>query len=1362
MDGRSTEEIVTSLETLALDQHIQRGSGIPSERWSVASGLTIHVPNKSKRNTKEKHSDSLSSSSSSSSEENDNSSSSEEDSDGNSNNNSDKEEKDEDEDEDEDNNENNENSASSDEDIDDEEEVFVEDNLERRFLGTIRFCARYVAILEQYIEIDKLNSHHPTKKPVIGKEDDNVLVIPEEDEDSDLEEEEDNSIGSNSSSSDDDEEANKRKEEEKQAKETAKILAAQKRRRKENRKREQAAIEPQTMQECLYHFRALQIQLAIILHDLLLPHSNKKCHTINEKSLASVVEVLEPVLTKSVLTLCDEPPLTNPNYFTLRARAADSLFSCRLRTYNTLANYIDIESDCLEEIDTLRTIRKKKPGYWVCHQCHLVNQPNTKTCISCHEKKKIPLDSTTQASRERREKYRALHLRAATRAKFSAELCEDVAKRYPLQSAHSNAQLFRVLEARSLLAAARAVPLDYGKKAATNSVLLAQNANENLTKYWRHETSMLLEGRAVLYGCLWLRMIEDFTKTRDLFHMKKYKTSSTRYRAMGKNLVALMEIIEEDIVFEEKQGVRSDYIVVGGGEEDWRQSTKDNPQDWESHEDEHGRKYWYSPSTKRTTQREPPPPKAIVKRRSLSAFMQGDVNAPPSPLPKLKLKKQQVFHLGFHYWGERIHLAEPLGHHMGDDFPFVDVTLIDYQFGQMTVNDPLITNPLLHLMRSFGNHIKTLAVRCLANAGASRDKNHQFEGAQRAFVDGLNLLSGATSKSKRQVLVALNHGRLSATIRRYAVTSMHRHLLHTASKGCQFMEGPLLQRDYRSAVIMLDDAVETAEVYIAQVVRYQMTNAAKNMRRTQLKICCHLGMALEKIHQYEAATEAYDRAVQLSRDIEHVTKDRREEIKCMMRIAVVLMKGAKNSADGIAMGAAQYSKVKEACRRPLSADLIEKNGGFDIHMINWLQDASVTCLTRTAVAELWFDVEKKGRKHYAADVLQKFWRMCVIKRFQREMRERRRNNMAIRLQCTFRRWLAKRLVDWKRLVRDDKRVGVPLRHQTTRKLQRWWHQLAYELREGRDAGVYFAIIIQRYYRGHVICHRLLPKKKRQALLEARHAMKSDQTVQIQKIYRGYHARKKFTEMTDKFQKAVWREYLDEQVGYIQRLGRYYLAKKRRAYLAELRNEASTLQLRENSSIKIQTRMYRGPRDRAIAYYLRSIRTVQRYYRGFHIRRRENRVWRSLGTLSWRPKPTGRKVSFFGAEKMNLFSGGKNNWELKERMGALPNHVLHELGTKKRKDWRKVIKRPVFYDRKEQTHRRKMKQLQQTQKDDRQLAGVYLCKKCLQRAKYPGHVCCCHVRGLVCRNCAKNQRSLKVYGRPKTLLCQKRKVPGGGV
>ena len=58
MDGRSTEEIVTSLETLALDQHIQRGSGIPSERWSVASGLTIHVPNKSKRNTKEKHSDS--------------------------------------------------------------------------------------------------------------------------------------------------------------------------------------------------------------------------------------------------------------------------------------------------------------------------------------------------------------------------------------------------------------------------------------------------------------------------------------------------------------------------------------------------------------------------------------------------------------------------------------------------------------------------------------------------------------------------------------------------------------------------------------------------------------------------------------------------------------------------------------------------------------------------------------------------------------------------------------------------------------------------------------------------------------------------------------------------------------------------------------------------------------------------------------------------------------------------------------------------------------------------------------------------------------------------------------------------------
>lgn len=60
--------------------------------------------------------------------------------------------------------------------------------------------------------------------------------------------------------------------------------------------------------------------------------------------------------------------------------------------------------------------------------------------------------------------------------------------------------------------------------------------------------------------------------------------------------------------------------------------------------------------------------------------------------------------------------------------PFIDHHLIDYQFGQMTIQDPVIKNPLLYLMNSFGTAIKTLAVRCLANAGASRDKNQNFHG----------------------------------------------------------------------------------------------------------------------------------------------------------------------------------------------------------------------------------------------------------------------------------------------------------------------------------------------------------------------------------------------------------------------------------------------------------------------------------------------------------------------------------------------------------------------------------------------------------------------------------------------------------
>ena len=477
----------------------------------------------------------------------------------------------------------------------------------------------------------------------------------------------------------------------KEKKETAKFLAKEKKKKIKSKQKQKNSTEPETLIECLYKFRVLQVQLSILLYDLMLPnqvHNNTNQHIIQETMLPGIIEVLEPILTKTVLTLCEEEPFVgvhSTKYFRVRARLVTCLFSCRLQVYNTLTNIIDEESICLEEKDMAQEKRSLLPCYWVCSYCHLVNQPKyTKTCMSCQENKKVPVDKITTERRIRRENYRSLHLRAAKRAQFSAELCEDIANKYPLQSAHVQARLFRILESRSLIAGARAVPVDHGKKTnSTNSVLLAQKANENLNKYWRHDTSMLFEGRAVLYGCLYLRLITDFNKTKDLFMLKQYKIASNRYRAIGKSLTLLMEDVEEDIKIEKKHGDRIDYIVIGGGKTDWRQDSSDNPQDWVAHEDEHGRKYWYSPMSKKTTFRKPPPKKKLQKRRPSSppsksengengedgedgedannVTLKGFRTPPRKGLPALKTKKGQPKHLGFYYWGERIHVSEPLG-----------------------------------------------------------------------------------------------------------------------------------------------------------------------------------------------------------------------------------------------------------------------------------------------------------------------------------------------------------------------------------------------------------------------------------------------------------------------------------------------------------------------------------------------------------------------------------------------------------------------------------------------------------------------------------------------------------------------------
>ena len=200
-------------------------------------------------------------------------------------------------------------------------------------------------------------------------------------------------------------------------------------------------------------------------------------------------------------------------------------------------------------------------------------------------------------------------------------------------------------------------------------------------------------------------------------------------------------------------------------------------------------------------------------------------------------------------------------------------------------------------------------------------------GSQRAYVDALNVLSGATSKTNKCTLIALHRIQLTATIKRYAVTSMQRHVMHLTKQGCTQLEKiPIRDRDYNLAVMKLDEAVETAEMYSKQITYYCMKNASIKMKHMQLKACCHLGLACEKIHIHEAAIEAYERAVSLSRELEPITKDRRFEIKCLMRIAIVLLNQKGSTAKkNIALSAIQYDLVMEACRRPIASSLSTKN-----------------------------------------------------------------------------------------------------------------------------------------------------------------------------------------------------------------------------------------------------------------------------------------------------------------------------------------------------------------------------------------------------------------------------------------------------
>ena len=182
--------------------------------------------------------------------------------------------------------------------------------------------------------------------------------------------------------------------------------------------------------------------------------------------------------------------------------------------------------------------------------------------------------------------------------------------------------------------------------------------------------------------------------------------------------------------------------------------------------------------------------------------------------------------------------------------------------------------------------------------------------------------------------------------------------------------------------LFFSECMELCNNCCRTVQRYQMFNALLTVQRWQLQACCHLGMALEKIQEYDAATESYAQGVVLSQKIECTTKDRRNEIKCLMRISIVVMLQASTANEGIANSRQQSILVQAACQRPLQAmqsiqsmqDQLSSSSSslasFDPSMLKWLKSASKTQTTRMLIADVWFVVHKKALQHYSCTMIQ--------------------------------------------------------------------------------------------------------------------------------------------------------------------------------------------------------------------------------------------------------------------------------------------------------------------------------------------------------------------------------------------------------
>ena len=316
---------------------------------------------------------------------------------------------------------------------------------------------------------------------------------------------------------------------------------------------------------------------------------------------------------------------------------------------------------------------------------------------------------------------------------------------------------------------------------------------------------------------------------------------------------------------------------------------------------------------------------------------------------------------------------------------------------------------------SFYYHLRDLGVRAMTNAGTARDKSHHYDGAQRAYVDAANLLSASsssltttTSNEPEGLGLVLERQRMLGLVRRQASLSMRHHVHQTCKHGCFKMKGVWTDRDYNTAIIKLDEAVEAGEIYYSTLVGWKMTNSSITLRKLQIHACINLGGALEKVQQHEAAIETYERCIDMCRSIESFTFDRRQEIQTMLRIANVMSTKAQTSLEGIDASRIQYNDVMKACRRPTP-----KGCELSEEMLRWLVQAEKTCFIRQSIGSIWLVVEKEGGKHAAATRIQRWIRVRVMKRMMREARRRIWNRAALTIQCMIRQHYAREAMEWK-------------------------------------------------------------------------------------------------------------------------------------------------------------------------------------------------------------------------------------------------------------------------------------------------------------------------------------------------------------